>query len=671
MNDNLLRIYYSDGKTKEKEVNRMSKYGMHNKHNKKYTFADTLYRHRDHNESEKKHKNKHNESKNKSKKMDSEKQVTDAELSMISVVEQMRQMDHPFKLNKKKLTDDEIAKYKSYGKPDLTQNWLELFLPDLIDDLFTIMNYGSDNYEKANYVVKELEDYGFYAVGEGTNIIVLENPHYPGVVYKIALDSNGIADNFNDEILQHRIPRYGRVYARHSSGIVSVQERYVVMDKYRMKDFKNEIIDLLKELSSEYLIADLSPARFLNFGVARDGGFVIIDGSDLYPLDMLDNKPRCQDPTGWDKKKGKMLRCGGKLEYSVDYLSMICKKCGKEINALELRPKEKDGDANMASYAADGISPERRQEMEAEELEVVRRRLGQSTIRVEKQIISSKTDDSSILVESDDVEEDEITVTEELTVIRSTNTSTSTANVIQKMNLNEEEEDDPDDDGDDHIVLVRRGSRNLGTISDEVTEKNPDVLRIENILASRCQWIDSDTRVNISASISSMISLLGNNAANIMEQIISGDDAEPEVDRQTYADTIPHDLTQLILASKINPTKEAQQKIIDGYTRYVKETVCVVEDDMNGPDHSEQDDTPHINYRIIPYSKSTSDAGIYLDIVGDFDDAWDESGLPVYVSVTNGMSYDIGVRSTTLKLILDKVIPDLISERDNPDDEDD
>ena len=113
------------------------------------------------------------------------------------------------------------------------------------------------------------------------------------------------------------------------------------MTKERMKDFAPQIMELLKELSKTYLVADLSPSRFLNFGVTRQGDFVIQDGSDLFPIAQLDHKIRCQNPVGWNNKKKEMILCGGKLEYSADFLVMRCKECGREINPLELRPKTK------------------------------------------------------------------------------------------------------------------------------------------------------------------------------------------------------------------------------------------------------------------------------------------------------------------------------------------
>ena len=86
----------------------------------------------------------------------------------------------------------------------------------MIHDLYTIMRSCSDNQLKADYIEKELKYYGFEPVGLGTNIFTMSNPVYPGVVFKIALDDCGIADNFNDCILQDVVPRYVKVFCKTS-----------------------------------------------------------------------------------------------------------------------------------------------------------------------------------------------------------------------------------------------------------------------------------------------------------------------------------------------------------------------------------------------------------------------------------------------------------------------
>lgn len=276
----------------------------------------------------------------------------------------------------KELTPAQVEKYKSFGVPDMSQNWLELFSDDLVSDLFAIMRSCSDNQKKAEYVEEELKYYGFTIVGEGTNILVMSNPVYPGVVFKIALDDNGVADNFNDCILQDCIPRYIPVYARHPSSIVSVQQRGVLPTPDQMIRFRPEILKLLKEVSKYFLIADLSPDMFLNYVVDRDGKFLICDGSDLYPLHQFKNNklPRCKRITGSHLRSGKVKCCEGRLHYTEDFKWLVCEKCGNQYNPLELRPKKEV--EKVYQMLADGFTAEERADLELAARAVINRRNG-------------------------------------------------------------------------------------------------------------------------------------------------------------------------------------------------------------------------------------------------------------------------------------------------------
>lgn len=281
-------------------------------------------------------------------------------------------------LSKKRLLPYEREQHKLIGEVDPSQNWLEIFTPAIVSDLFTIMHNCSNNRLKAEYIQKEMEYYGFRDVSLGTNIYTMSNPAYPGVVFKFALDDNGLADNFNDEILSDlideclggHVSRSTQVLMRHPSGIVSVQQRWVVVrDQDRMDTFRNSILKALRKLSEKFLIVDLSPSHYhLNYGVDRNGDWHFLDASDLYPLSNIKEKIQCKKAIGYDDKKKKMKRCGGRLRYNEDFSLCICTKCGAEYYPLELRPKDKEDAAKMANSMMDGLSLEEREDLRQEEM---------------------------------------------------------------------------------------------------------------------------------------------------------------------------------------------------------------------------------------------------------------------------------------------------------------
>lgn len=482
---------------------------------------------------------------------------------------------HPYKLNKKRLTKEEVEKYKEMGEPDSSQNYLELFTPDVVSDMLTIMNLPDSNATKARFMIDELSHFGFKAAGgEGTNIVVILHDRYPGVVFKIALDSNGIADNFNDGVMQYVIPRYTRVFARDMTGIVSVQERSVTLNSARMEDFKEDIMSLLEQLSEKYLVADLSPVRFLNFGVARDGEFVIQDGSDLYPIADMDHKFRCQNSVGWDEKKHKVLRCGGKLRYTTDFLAMVCEKCGHEINPLELRPR-KEGEGIVSMYYRDSTDSDDRLRMEQEEIEMIRRRISSTTpdgVRVEKIEVPDE-DAEELVAEPEDFDQRDDAAE------KSDEPDTKSPATYQGT-FEEPDEEDEEDDGEEDAIVQ-------------------SVVR------------NTDTAVDVKAFRESLNDKFKTFASG------SGPEEDDEDEEETAAEP----------AENIKNTGEGQTTFVD--YKIVKDS----------HDNSRDGDVP----------------GIYITIHGNFDDAWELDGLPIYVSI-DGEVFTVAVRSGLLKTIIGRVI---------------
>lgn len=292
------------------------------------------------------------------------------------------------KLNPKKLSGDELKRYREYGEIDFSQNWLELFTPSVVSKLFEIMDSGSNNVEKAHQYDEYLGEFGFLTVGLGTNIYTMANPAYPGVVFKIAVDTNGLADNANDVILCKAVnqylvdngerPRYTQVLAKHPTNIVSVQERKIVISqRVRMQPFAADILRVLRIIASEYMIIDLTPLDYpLNYGIDRDGDWCFVDASDLFPIKKLKKPLRCVKEIGYNEEKHKVKICGGKLRYLKDFSRIVCKECGMEYFPAELRPIVKREDEMSFKTFSDGTSEVEREELNALEMEEVLRNMG-------------------------------------------------------------------------------------------------------------------------------------------------------------------------------------------------------------------------------------------------------------------------------------------------------
>lgn len=243
----------------------------------------------------------------------------------------------------RRLTQFEIEQYDAIGQVDFEQDHLEIFTDRIIRDLIKIKDSKvSDNQAKADAIQKYLQPFGFVEIDLGTNIYVMAHYDYPGVVFKFALDDNGVADNFNDEWLQDYIPELAPVIALHPSGMISVQERKVIFrERSRINMFLGDILDLLRRLSKMFVLVDVSPLSIRNYYIDRDGTIGFADASDLYLIPENYNIFKCRNTVDV-KSNGKPIYCGGTLKYDDIYSSMICKKCGKVYNPWSLRRSKKE-----------------------------------------------------------------------------------------------------------------------------------------------------------------------------------------------------------------------------------------------------------------------------------------------------------------------------------------
>lgn len=614
----------------------------------------------------------------------------------------------------KLLTPEQRRQFKEIGEPDPNQNWFEMFTPDLMQDLHTIMNSCSDNQRKCDYVTEELHAYGFQDVGLGTNIVTMSNPLYPGVVFKIALDECGIADNFNDCILEDVVPKYNHVFARDPSAMISVQERLVLMTPAQRELFMPRILDLLKELSKYFLIADLSPDMYLNYGITRDGDFRIIDGSDLYPLHQLDHEPTCTAIVGEHKKTGKFKYCEGKLKYTKDFKYLVCQKCGREYNPLELRPR-KDVE-KLTKILSDGLSSEEREELERREIQNI---LGEQEDAGEGQELNprhvsfselsyggheetDKEGPRTIFVdpEEDDDESDEDD--KQAPAVGKGVTDGSCAEPVTAYGEGEpdKESSQSDEDGESEAMqddsedvdrdvdgfvnlrgkLKTSNDENIAQSDSQSNETADDSADIHNELmatADRCIEILKRFRDSDDPS-------LNNTYHYIMDVLTVGTDdkpgdssesAEETCDQETPISLLDRVIT-LVNKMKLSSDPKDQKDYLAFKERFVENDCTNRNIHQSGEEESSE---PHITYTVVNESDDNSPdsmPGVFLSIVGDFDKAYDNSGLPIFVT-TDGKTVAKAYSAYELRDRIKEVIEEMqeeaeaMSHHDDPEDDSD
>lgn len=546
------------------------------------------------------------------------------------------------------LTSEQKLKYRQIGFPDPSQNWLELFTDDVIHDLYTIMRSCSDNQLKADYIEKELKYYGFEPVGLGTNIFTMSNPVYPGVVFKIALDDCGIADNFNDCILQDVVPRYVKVFARHPSSIVSVQQRGVLPTAQQMMLIRPQILALLKELSKHFLIVDLSPSMFLNYIIDRDGKFLIADGSDLYPLHQIKDKIRCKRLVGQHQKTGKLKYCGGSLHYNDDYSRLVCDKCGKEYIPSQFRPKKEA--IKMQRFMFDGFTEEEREELEKQEILAITKNKAQQVIQSYQS--SEETESDEDIEDSDMIDQEESMDTE--------------YDPPEEVPMDEPDEEEDDSEivqktifvhSKDHADIVEEDPLPTKLIrKSEPTEESTDTEEDTDEFDDTSEESDTEEIDSIESveSDEEKPETLETQQGSILDQINRMKIAHPEAFRAyvyLLIDTIGRGYIKDLLDIEDSPTNMEENGDVEN-----ESTNTIIHDEVIGD---------VIKYRVVNEDGSNPNllSGIYMDVYGDFEHAFDDYGLPLYVSIDNGTTYTAAIRAGEMERMVKPIVESMQEEQ--------
>ena len=200
----------------------------------------------------------------------------------------------------------------------------ELFSEQTLDMLMEVMDnpVNTSNNMKVEDILKILKPLGFAEIGPGTNRFCVKYGNY---VYKIAMDSYGIRDNWNEfNISPLAQPYVTKTYE--CNGLIAVAEYVNLINKIEFEDSKENIKTMLQILSQDFLFCDLSTnlKNYLNFGFTDDGRIVVLDYGYLYPL---------------DRKIMFCKKCGSKLEWSVNFDVLKCSRCGTQYNPIDVRDR--------------------------------------------------------------------------------------------------------------------------------------------------------------------------------------------------------------------------------------------------------------------------------------------------------------------------------------------
>lgn len=192
---------------------------------------------------------------------------------------------------------------------------------------------------KQKLISKFMETRNFKKMVSGTNRICFKSYTYPDIVLKVAIDEVGLKDNpaeyRNQNILK---PFVCKCFEMSRGGEVGLFERVEpITSRQQFASIASDVFDLLnKMISGKYILEDVGSNYFLNYGIRKGFGPVLLDYTYVYELDnnkLICNNKDQYSPTGY---------CMGEIDYDLGFNNLICEKCGKRYLAIQLKKDVKE-----------------------------------------------------------------------------------------------------------------------------------------------------------------------------------------------------------------------------------------------------------------------------------------------------------------------------------------
>ena len=213
-----------------------------------------------------------------------------------------------------------------------------MFSQQDIQDLY----YNAHSIKLASHPEKKLKNIddimsrrGFVKFIGGTNRISYRPIEDNSFLVKVAIDDVGRADNPREFKNQHALkPFVTKVFEVTPCGTLGVFERVIpITNRQEYMSVSEDIFTLINEwLIGEYVMDDIGSNYFMNYGIRKNFGVVLLDYPYMYKVDY--NKLFCalEDKT-YTTKSGK---CEGEIDYDDGYNKLVCKKCGAIYKAIDL-----------------------------------------------------------------------------------------------------------------------------------------------------------------------------------------------------------------------------------------------------------------------------------------------------------------------------------------------
>lgn len=174
---------------------------------------------------------------------------------------------------------------------------------------------------------------GFVKFVAGTNRIAYRPINNNDFLVKVAYDNVGLGDNpkeFQNQFIFK--PFVTKVFEVTPCGTLGVFERVnPITSREEFLSVASDIYEVINEwFIGEYILEDIGTKFFMNWGIRKNFGPVLLDYPYVYKLDG--KKLYCNVPSETEISGC----CGGEIDYDPGFNFLYCKKCGVRYRANEL-----------------------------------------------------------------------------------------------------------------------------------------------------------------------------------------------------------------------------------------------------------------------------------------------------------------------------------------------
>ena len=229
---------------------------------------------------------------------------------------------------------------------------LSMFTPYDIQQLNQIarsIKLASKPQVKYKEIDRIMRSRGFVKYAAGTNRVVYRPVEDNTFLVKVAYDAIGLGDNpreFQNQFIFK--PFVTKVFEVTPCGTLGVFER--VLPITNREEFFSIAPDYYRVVTEwflgEYVMEDIGTDYFMNWGVRKGFGPVLLDFPYAYKLDgtkLFCKAPSNESPTGF---------CEGEIDYNFGFNMLKCKKCGAVYRARELAKAIEEGQIKRVKEGA-------------------------------------------------------------------------------------------------------------------------------------------------------------------------------------------------------------------------------------------------------------------------------------------------------------------------------